>query len=91
MCAVIMCEQHHIGMGPWIERVLIAPHVICCIVDADNFVSVNTVFDKYHRCSFFVCKWCIVAVILLFQYTVQQVVLKLIIKSLYNKLIRDIF
>lgn len=37
-------KNNDIGMGTWIERILLTSSVVCGVVDAQNFVLVNLMF-----------------------------------------------
>ena len=38
----IVRGDHHIRMGAWIDGVLVASHVVGCVVGAENLVAADT-------------------------------------------------
>ena len=43
---VFMRQDHDITVSSWVERVLVAAHIISCVVDAQNFMAVDAIANK---------------------------------------------
>lgn len=48
-----MGQQHDVGTSLRIDRILIAPHIVRCIVEPDSFMVVDPVLREVHIASVF--------------------------------------
>ena len=78
-----MRERHNIRVSPGVDRILLTPHVVCCVVNAHCLVAIHPIVDYLH------CVLFILWVVVFGSWTVseqvrQQKVLEVWIETLLN-------
>jgi hypothetical protein len=74
--AVLLGQNHNVGMCARVHGVLSASHIICSIVDSKNFVPVYTIVDEGDATSFLVRKIVVFSVGFLTKNLREKVVFK---------------
>jgi hypothetical protein len=73
---IFMGQNHYIGMCARVYRVLSTSHIICSIVESNDFVPVYTIVDKRYATSFVVCEIVIFSLEFLTEDLGEKVVFK---------------
>ncbi len=50
----MMCKDNDISLCSWVQGVLSTSHVVCCVIDTDDLVTVDSVVDNSDFGSFMI-------------------------------------
>jgi len=62
---IIMRQHHDICVGAGVQRVLFSSHVIGCVIDPKDFVSVDAIIDKFQSGMIFIGEWGVIALVVM--------------------------
>ena len=49
-------NKHDVWVRAWVDRVLVAPHIVCCVVDAEDAVPEQAIPVNLYAFVLFTCR-----------------------------------
>ena len=73
---IFMRENHKICVCSGIEGILRSPHIVCCIIDPNNFMLVQAILDKCYSASISLRERMLISIVSYSKQSGKDVILK---------------